>query len=83
METNFNIYCRLSNGDIVSKNTVDRAIELIARLKDGFTVVEITDEELFAKGNIIDAVKRFRDKHGVTLSEAKEAIDFMHGKKEV
>lgn len=72
-----NLYCKLVNGDLVPKRTVDNAVELFERLKNGFTIVELTDEELFAKGNYVDAVKRFHDKHNVGLAEAKAAIDFL------
>ena len=69
------LYCRLPNGRLVSKRSVDNAIELVSELKDGFTVFEITDEELFVKGNIVEAVQRYRDLHNVGLREAKDAID--------
>ncbi len=71
------LYCKLSNGKLVSKRSVDNAIELVSELKDGFTVFEICDEELFLKGNIVEAVRRYRDKHNVSLKEAKEAIDIL------
>ena len=69
------LYCRLPNGKLVSKRSVDHAIELVSSLKDGFAVFEITDEELFIKGNIVEAVRRYRDKNNVSLKEAKDAID--------
>lgn len=71
------LYCKLPNGKLVSKRSVDNAIELMSELKDGFTVFEICDEELFLKGNIVEAVQRYRDKHNVSLKEAKEAIDIL------
>ena len=74
-----NMYCKLTNGNFVSKREVDKAIEVIASLKDGFTVVELTDEELFEKGNKVDAIRRFREKHDVGLVEAKAAIEHLRG----
>jgi ribosomal protein L7/L12 len=74
-----NTYCKLANGDLVSKERVDNAIQLIARLTDGFTVVELSDEELFQKGNKFDAIKRFHEKHKVGLVEAKAAIEHLRG----
>lgn len=71
------LYCRLPNGKLVSKRSVDNAIELMSELKDGFTVFEICDEELFLKGNVVEAVQRYRNKHNVSLKEAKEAIDIL------
>lgn len=74
------LYCQLSNGELVSKRSVENAIELVAKLKDGFAIVRLTDEELFTKGNAIDAVMRFREKYDTSLKEAKDAIDFLRGK---
>lgn len=74
-----NLYCKFANGDMVSKRRVDDAIELVARLANGFTVVELSDEELFSKGNKFDAIKRFYEKHHVGLAEAKAAIEHLRG----
>lgn len=74
-----NTHYKLANGDIISKCRVDDAIELLNRLRDGFTVVELTDEELFCKGNKFDAIKRFHEKYNVGLMEAKCAIEFLRG----
>lgn len=70
---------KLANGDLISKSRVDDAIALLNRLRDGFVVVELTDEELFSKGNKFDAIKRFREKHDVGLFEAKSAIEHLRG----
>lgn len=72
-----NIYCKLANGNLVSKREVDKAIELVASLKNGFSVIELSDEELFAKGNMIDAIRRFREKYDTRLADAKAAIDYL------
>ncbi len=77
---NRNLYCLLSNGELVPKRKVDEAVELIAKMKDGVDIVELTDEELFAYGDKLDAIKRFRDKHDTSLLEANYAIDFLRGK---
>ena len=74
------LYCVLSNGELVSKRKVDEAVELIAKMKHGFEVVELTDEELFAYGDKLDAIKRFRDKYDTSLLEANYAIEFLRGK---
>ena len=69
------LYCRLPNGNLVSKREIDKAIELVSILKDGFTVFD--DEELFIKGNKVDAIHRYHQKHNTTLLEAKEAIELL------
>ena len=74
------LYCRLGNGELVPKRRVEAAIELIAKLQNGFEVVQLTDEELFAKGESVDAVLRFHEKHDTSVREAKYAIDFLRGK---
>lgn len=71
------LYCRLPNGKLVSKRSVDNAIALVAELQNGFEVFEISDTELFIKGNYVEAVRRYREKNGVSLAEAKEAIDIL------
>lgn len=74
-----NIYCQLANGILIPKRRVEDAINLFNSLQDGFTIVELTDEELFAKGNKFDAIKRFHNKHKVGLAEAKAAIEHLRG----
>lgn len=74
-------YCKLSNGELVSKAKVDAALELVAKLKGGYSIVELSDNELFTKGNKVEAIKYFMNKHNVSLAEAKEAIEFMRGEK--
>lgn len=77
---NRNLYCVLSNGELVPKRKVDEAIELIAKMKDGVEIVELTDAELFVYGDKLDAIKRFHEKHDVSLLEANYAIEFLRGK---
>lgn len=74
-----NLYCKLSDGTLVSKHEMDKAIELVSCLKGGYSIVELSDEELFAKGNKIDAIRRFMNKHDVRLAEAKQSIEFLRG----
>ena len=72
-----NLYYKLNNGNVVPKSKVDDAIDLIGQLKGGYSVVEMSDIDLFTKGDLIDAIRRFRDKYDTLLVEAKAAIDFL------
>ena len=74
-------YCKLSNGELVPERTVDAALELVVKLKGGFTVVELSEDEVIAKGTKLDAIRSFMHKHNVSLAEAKEAIEFLRGEK--
>ena len=76
---NRNLYCVLGNGELVPKRKVDEAIELIAKMKDGMEVVELTDAELFTYGSKFEAILRFREKYDTGLLEAKSAIEFLRG----
>jgi len=71
------LYCRLPNGELISKRNVDNAIEVLSKIQNGFEVFEISDSELFLKGNFVEAVRRYHEKNGVSLTEAKEAIDIL------
>lgn len=73
------IYYELANGDMISKERVDNALKLINSLVEGFNIVHLNDSDIMRKGNLIDAVKLFRDKYGCGLAEAKAAIDFLRG----
>ena len=70
---------RLANGDMISKSRIDRARELLAQLENGYELVNLTDEELFSKGDKLDAVIRFREKHDCSLMEAKASIEHLRG----
>ena len=72
-------YYKLDNGELISKERVDNAIELLNRIKDANGIVNLTEEELFSKGDKIQAVRVFREKHGCTLMEAKVAIEHLRG----
>ena len=72
-----NIYYKLSNGELVPKSKVDTASALIERLKEGCSIVNLSDIDVFTKGDKCDAVFRFRDKYGTSILEAKEAIEFL------
>ena len=76
-DEDMNLYCKLSDGSMIPKYRVDSAINLIEQLKGGYSVVEMSDIDLFTKGDLIDAVRRFRDKYDTLLVEAKAAIDFL------
>lgn len=73
------LYYMLNNGELVSKRKVDDALDLIDKVKKGFTIVNMSDEELFSNGNKFDAIKRFHEKYDVGLLEAKCAIEFLRG----
>ena len=72
-------YMLLSNGELVSKRKVDDAIDLLAKLKGGVSLVQMTDMDLFTRGDKFEAIKRFHEKHDVSLLEAKAAIEFLRG----
>ena len=74
---NLNTYCKLSNGTLVPKYKVDDAMRLIASLSEGFSIVELEDMELFTKGNKFDAIRRFREKHDVSLMDAHASIEYL------
>lgn len=72
-----NLYYELSNGELVPKHKVDAAFELIERLKEGCSIVNLSDIDVFTKGDKFDAILRFRDKYDTPIAEAKEAIEFL------
>lgn len=72
-----NLYYKLSNGELVPKHKVDAAFELIERLKEGCSIVNLSDIDVFTKGDKFDAILRFRDKYDTSIVEAKEAIEFL------
>jgi hypothetical protein len=69
----------LANGELVSKRKVDDALALLGKIAQGGAWVELSDEELFSKGDKFDAIVRFYKKHDTTLVEAKAAIEHMRG----
>ena len=75
-------YCQLANGTFVSKARVDRARELLDSLMDGFTVTELTDDELFTKGDKVEAIMRYRKKYNCGIAEAKATIERLRGENE-
>lgn len=72
-------YYKTNNGDMIAKWEVDSAIRTLEKLKDGFEIVNLSDEEVFTKGSKLDAIKRFREKYDTGLLEAKCAIEFLRG----
>ena len=73
------LYYKLESGELISKERVDNAIELLSRLRNMSSFVDLTEEELFSKGDKIQAIRVFHDKHGCTLAEAKAAIEHLRG----
>lgn len=73
------MHYQFSDGTLVSKRTVDAALQLINKMAQGCQPVELTDEELFSKGDKFEAIKRFYDKHNTTILEAKAAIEHLRG----
>ena len=69
------------DGEMVSKRTVDAALRLINKMSQGCVVVELNDEDLFSKGDKLDAIWRYRDKHNVGIVEAKAAIEHLRGER--
>ncbi len=72
-----NIYYKLNNGELIPKSKVDAAFALIELLKKGCSIVNLSDIDVFTKGDKCDAVFRFRDKYGTSILEAKEVIEFL------
>lgn len=67
------------DGTLVNKGTVDNALRLINKLAQGCTLVELSDEELFSKGDKTSAIWRFYKKYDVPIAEAKAAIEYLRG----
>lgn len=67
------------DGEMVSKRTVDAALQLINKMAQGCVVVELDDEDLFSKGDKFEAIQRFYRKHNTTPLEAKAAIEHLRG----
>lgn len=74
-------YCKLANGELVPESKVDAALELVVKLRGGYDVMELSDDEIILKGTKFDAIKSFAHKHNVSLIEAKEAIEYLRGEK--
>lgn len=70
-------YYLLGNGDLISKKKVEDALDLIRRVSNGCTIVQLSDSEVFTFGDKVDAIKLFKEKYDCTLLEAKSAIDFL------
>lgn len=72
-----NIYYKLNNGKLVPKSRIDAAFALIERLKEGCSIVNLSDIDVFTKGDKFDTILRFRDKYDTPIDEAKESIEFL------
>lgn len=78
----YHTYYRLSDGEIISKERVDAAIDLLNRLKGAVSVAQLTDIDLFTKGDKVEAIRRFYLKYDTPLMEAKAAIEFLRDEME-
>ena len=78
----YHTYYRLSDGEMISKERVDAAIDLLNRLKGAVSVAQLTDIDLFTKGDKVEAIRRFYLKYDTPLVEAKAAIDFLRDEME-
>ena len=74
-------YAKLNNGNLIPQRKIDEAMELIASLKDGFVIVDVSDDEVLLKGSKVEAIRLFMTKHNASLVEAKAAIEFLRGEK--
>lgn len=72
-----NLYYKLCNGELIPKSKVVSAFVLIERLKEGCSIVNLSDIDVFTKGDKLDAIIRFRNKYNIPINEAKEAIEFL------
>lgn len=78
----YHTYYKLSDGEMISKERVDTAIDLLNRLKGAVSVAQLTDIDLFTKGDKVEAIRRFYLKYDTPLVEAKAAIDFLRDEME-
>lgn len=72
-------YYKFPDGEVVSEGRMNSALALVAKLKDNFTIVELSDSEVYAMASKIEAIKLFHEKHGTGLIEAKAAIEYLRG----
>lgn len=73
-------YFALSNGELIPKRKVDWALDVLKKLTDhGAILTDLTYEELLSKGDELDAVQAFREKHDCSILEARNAIRFLRG----
>lgn len=73
----YHTYYRLSDGEIISKERIDAAIDLLNRLKGAISVVQLIDIDLFTKGDKVEAIRRFHLKHDIPLVEAKALLQYV------
>lgn len=73
----YHTYYRLLDGEIISKERVDAAIDLLNRLKGAVSVVQLTDIDLFTKGDRVEAIRRFHPKHDIPFVEAKALLQYV------
>ena len=46
-----NLYYELNNGKLIPKHKIDAAFELIEQLKEGCSIVDLSDIDVFTKGD--------------------------------
>ena len=68
------------DGEYISREKVEKAASIIRKvLESGSGLTYISDEELFLKGDKLDAIKAFMKKHHCGLLESRAAIEFLRG----
>lgn len=68
------------DGEYISCEKVENAMSIIRKVLNPDTrFAYISDEELFSKGDKLDAIKVFTKKHHCGLLESKTAIEFLRG----
>lgn len=72
-------YYTFTDGEVISADRINMALSLVAKLKDGFTIVELSDSEVYAMASKVEAIKLFHERHGIGLIEAKAAIEHLRG----
>lgn len=69
---------KFADGSYVSKGRMDRALALVARLAEGFEIVE--GAEHLSELSEIDAIICYKEKHDCSLMEARDAVRFLREK---
>ena len=73
----YHTYYRLSDGEIISKERIDAAIDLLNRLKEVVSVAQLTDIDLFTKGDKIEAIRHYHPKHDIPYVEATALLQYV------
>ena len=71
-------YYKLQNGEYIAKEDVDRAFEVIDKLRsNNAVIVTMSASDVILHGNKVKAVFAFWKKYDCSIVEAKAAIDFL------